>query len=83
MMKPGREDGSDRRFWIADVDEVKSFPLRPTRFSLGLKKELSLHDGGLVSAPLKDILHDVVNGTHTFDFSANVMQVHVHHIVFS
>ena len=63
-MKPGREDGSDRRFWIAGAQAVKSFPLRPTKFLLGLKKELSLHDGGLVSAPLKDILHDVVNGTH-------------------
>ena len=73
MMKPGREDGSDRRFGIAGVEEVKSFPLRPTKFLLGLEKELSLQDGGLVSAPLKEVIHDEVNGTHTFDFSCSTI----------
>ena len=73
MMKPGLTDGGDRRFWIAEAQVVTTFPLRPTKFLLCLKKGLSLQDGGLVSASLRHIMHDEVNGTHIFDFSFYLM----------
>ena len=67
MVKPPLNDG-DRHLWIVQA-EITKFSPRPVMTPMHWRKYLGgsvpVTDGGVVSAALKDVVCDAVNGTHS------------------
>ena len=67
MVKPPLNDG-DRHLWIVQAEST-TFSPRPVTTAMHWRKYLGgsvpVTDGGFVSASLKDVVCDAVNGTHS------------------